>query len=252
VQRERLATAAADAEISRRSDELRSALLESVSHDLRTPLASIRAAAGSIADPAVQLADDERRAAAASIDREAERLNRLVGTMLDMSRIQAGALVPDLEVVPLAELVAPLLERLRPRLGARHVSLDLPERLPAVRVDATFLVQALDNVLENAIAHAPADAPISITATMDGDVVELIVEDGGQGVAPDDIPHLFERFYRGATPRAGSRHGFGLGLAVVRGLVEAMGGTVAASPSRLGGLAITIRLPVAERRPEDR
>ena len=246
VRRDRLAAAAADAEVERRSDELRSALLDSVSHDLRTPLAAIRAAAGSLADPTIELDDERRRATARAIDEEADRLNRLVGSLLDMSRIQAGALVTELEITPLGELLDPILERLRPQLTDR-ISVQIPDDLPAVRVDQIFFSQALANVLDNAATHSAPDARILVSAGADGDDVEIRVEDSGPGVAPDVMPHLFDRFYRApATPTA-SRGGvgLGLGLTVVRGLVEAMGGTVRAAASGLGGLAITIRVPAA-------
>ncbi|MEP7082565.1 MAG: ATP-binding protein [Chloroflexota bacterium] len=243
VQRDRLATAAAETEIARRSDELRSALLDSVSHDLRTPLASIRAAAGSIADASIELTPADRRAAARSIDEEAERLNRLVGSLLDMSRIQGGVLVPDLEVIPLRELVEPL-ARLVPARGGPAVTIDVPDELPSVKVDATFLSQALTNLLENAARHAAA-GPIVIRARRDGTRVHLSVEDGGPGVPPESLPHIFERFYRSPEAVPVARRGFGLGLAVVRGLVEAMGGATRADVSDLGGLAVTLDLPIA-------
>lgn len=250
IRRERLAAAAAQVEIDRRSEELRSALLDSISHDLRTPLASIRAAAGSIADPEVTASDEDRRTTARTIDAEAKRLNELVSAVLDMSRIQAGVLVADEEVIPLGELVLPVTERFRDRLATHPVSIDLPEALPSVRADATFLSQAVTNLVENALAHTPPDAPIAIRAEQRGDEVALIVEDGGPGVPEDTIPHLFERFYRGAAAASHSRPGIGLGLAVVRGLVEAMDGSVAASTSRLGGLAVTVLLPAALEEPQ--
>jgi two-component system sensor histidine kinase KdpD len=245
VKRDRLGTAAAETEIARRSDELKSALLDSVSHDLRTPLASIRAAAGSIADPLIDMEPLERRAAARSIDEEAERLNRLVGTLLDMSRIQAGALVPDVEVIPLGELVEPVVARMAAALGGHPLTIQVPDDLPSVNVDALFLSQALSNLLENCVRHAPPDAPISIRAMPMGATVELIVEDGGAGVPAQSLPFLFERFHRLPNGGAGTRRGFGLGLAVVRGLVEAMGGSVRADRSPLGGLAVTLELPRA-------
>ena len=246
LRRDRLATRAADLEIERRSDELRSALLDSVSHDLRTPLASIRAAAGGLADPAVETRPDQVRSAASAIDREAERLNRLVGSLLDMGRIQAGALVADVEIIPLSELVEPAIARMRSELGERPITIDLPADLPSVRADATLLSQALSNLLDNAVTHTPATAPIVIRAVSrpDRGDVALSVEDGGAGVPADALPHLFQRFYRvPRTQPAGSRRGFGLGLSVVEGLVTAMGGTVRAGPSSLGGLAITLELP---------
>ena len=246
LRRDRLATRAADLEIERRSDELRSALLDSVSHDLRTPLASIRAAAGGLADPAVEPDLDAVRSTARTIDEEAERLNRLVGTLLDMSRIQAGSLVAEIDVIPLSELVEPAVARMRSQLADHSVTVDLPPDLPSVRADATLLSQALSNLLENAARHTPPGSLIAIRASSSPDrgAVTLVVEDGGAGVPPEALPHLFERFYR--VPRSGpggARRGFGLGLSVVDGLVVAMGGTVHADQSQLGGLAVSLELP---------
>lgn len=246
VRRERLAARAAELEIERRSDEIRSALLDSVSHDLRTPLASIRAAAGGLADPAIAPDVQHVRAAARSIDEEAERLNRLVGTLLDMSRIQAGALLAEIDVIPLSELVEPAVSRMRTQLSGRSVTVELPVDLPSVRADAVLLSQALTNLLENAARYTPAGTPIAVRASADPDGahVALRVEDGGPGVSRDALPHLFERFYRApGSGDAGARRGFGLGLAVVHGLVAAMGGSVHAAHSPLGGLSITLRLP---------
>jgi two-component system sensor histidine kinase KdpD len=243
LRRERLLAQAADLEVARRSDDLKSALLDSVSHDLRTPLATIRATAGSLADPEIDLTDAERRAAATAIDREAERLNRLVGDLLDMSRIQAGALVPQIDVIPLDEVVQPPIERLRSRLAGRQLAVEIPVDLPSVRADAVLLDQVISNLLDNALKHAGESAPIRLSASAQGDVVSLVVEDGGSGVPEPSLPQLFDRFHRVST-REGPRPGFGLGLAVVRGLVEAMGGSVAAGRSQLGGLAVTVTLPI--------
>jgi two-component system, OmpR family, sensor histidine kinase KdpD len=247
IGRDRLVDAAADAEVARRSEELRSALLDSVSHDLRTPLATIRATAGSIADPSIAMSDEERRDAARSIDVEAQRLNRLVGDLLGMSRIQAGELVPDLDVYPVAELVEPVIERMRRQLQPHPVTVTLPHDLPSIRADATFVSQAVGNLLDNATTHAPASAPIGVSAGLRDGVVELTVEDGGPGVPAEALGHVFDRFYR-AEARVSSRRGVGLGLSVVRGLIEAMGGHVRAAASPLGGLAVTLELPVAEGR----
>ena len=246
VRRERLAARAADMEIERRSDEFRSALLDSVSHDLRTPLASIRAAAGGLADPAIEGDAAQVRSTAQSIDEEAQRLNRLVGALLDMSRIQAGALTAEIDVIPLSELIEPAVARMRPLLAGHPLTVDLPVDLPSVRVDDVLLIQALTNLLENSARHTPAGAPIAIRASVqpDGAHVALTIEDGGPGVPGEAMPHLFERFYRAPhTGDGGKRRGFGLGLAVVHGLVTAMGGTVSAGRSPLGGLAVTLVLP---------
>jgi len=246
IRRDRLQAQAAELEIARRSDELKSALLDSVSHDLRTPLATIRAAAGTLADPQVHLSEADRRSSAQTIDQEADRLDRLVGNLLDMSRIQGGALKPDLEVMPLDEVVRPVVDRLHPALKGREVMLDVPEDLPPVLVDAVLMDQVVTNLIDNAIKYAPAPAPIRIAAsTEDATTVRLVIEDGGKGVPSDALPALFDKFYRVRRPGEGSRRGTGLGLSVVRGLIEAMGGSVTADHGELGGLRVTVRLPIA-------
>ena len=244
VRRERLQAQTSELEIARRSDELKSALVDSVSHDLRTPLATIRASAGSLVDPAIQLSDADRRAAAAAIDAEAHRLNRLVGDLLDMSRIQGGALVADIEVIPLDELVRPAVERARAGAGGRPIDLELPPDLPSVWADAALLDQVISNLLENAVRYAGSDAAIRVHGASDRDAtVSLVVEDAGAGVLDEDLPRLFDRFYRVAPATDGRRRGFGLGLSVVKGLMEAMDGSVTAARSSMGGLAITVTLP---------
>lgn len=243
VVRDRLAADATAFEVARQGDALKSALLDSVSHDLRTPLAAIRATAGNLMDPETTWTRDEERAAARSIDLEAQRLSRLVRNMLDLSRIEGGALRPSLELYDLADLVDPVLERLSRVLAPAKVEASIPEDLPPVRVDANFVDQILTNLLENAVRYATGKQ-VRVTAreSLDGGV-ELIVEDAGPGVPGPELVHLFERFYRGPR-RAGSRSvgGSGIGLTVVRGLAEAMGGSVEAGPSQLGGLAVTVRL----------
>jgi two-component system sensor histidine kinase KdpD len=239
---DRLARAAQEAEIARQSDALKTALLESVSHDLRTPLASIRAAAGTLMDPEVRLSWVDARASAASIDRQAERLNRLVANLLDLGRIEGGALRASTEIVDLDDLVTRAVAAIPRRADDPpfEVQLGLP---PAVEADAVLLEEALLNVLDNAARHTPAGTRVRVTATplLDDGVVRLTVEDAGRGVASGALPHLFERFYRAPSPAPG---GIGIGLTVVRGLIEAMGGRAAARPSPLGGLAIDIDLPV--------
>lgn len=245
VVRDRLAAEATAAEVARQGDALKSALLDSVSHDLRTPLAAIRAAAGNLMDPDVDWTRDEERAAAGSIDAEAQRLSRLVRNMLDLSRIEGGALHPSLELYDLADLVDPVVERLAPVLAPALVEVSIPGDLPPVRIDAIFVDQILTNLLENAARYA-AGKRIRVTAECPSDgSVELTVEDAGPGVTASALAHLFERFYRGPR-RLGSRSegGSGIGLTVVRGLAEAMGGLAKARASELGGLAVVVRLPV--------
>jgi two-component system sensor histidine kinase KdpD len=246
MRRDQLATEATEAEVARRGEAAKSALLDSVSHDLRTPLASIRAAAGSLIDPAVSWTDAERRAAAIGIDAEADRLDRLVTSVLDLSRIEGGSLHPDLELFDLATLVEPVVERLRPAAGPRPIEIAIPDDLPPVRVDAVLLDQVVTNLLENAVRYAPAPAPIRVIArSIDPGGVELIVEDGGPGVPPETRARLFDKFYRVGQRGEGSRRGLGIGLSVVLGMVEAMHGSVRAEAAELGGLAVRVVLPAA-------
>jgi two-component system, OmpR family, sensor histidine kinase KdpD len=229
------------AEVARQSDALKSALLQSVSHDLRTPLATIRAAAGGLR-PGTPLSDDDRRASADAIEREVEYLDRLVANLLDLSRIEAGALRARKDLFDLDDLLARALDRLRPRLGARTLETDL--RASTVDVDAVFVDEAVTNVLDNAVKYTPDGARLRVTARdLDPGRVRLTIEDDGAGVPDELLPRLFDKFYRVPGSSRRSRAGTGIGLAVARGLVEAMGGQVAARRSALGGLAVDLDLP---------
>jgi two-component system sensor histidine kinase KdpD len=249
-QRERLAAEAKQADVELRSEAAQSALLELVSHDLRTPLASIRASAGGLADPAVDLSDADRRAAAQRIDAEAERLNQLVGNLLDLSRIQGGSLVPHLEPHDLADLVDAALRRLSSELPRELVRVQVAGTLPPVLVDPVLLDQALANILDNIAQHAPGAAVTIAAQPVDGGAaVDLRIEDEGPGVPELALGRLFERFYRAPRADRHARRGLGIGLAVVRGAVEAMGGTVRVERGAGGGLAVVLRL-CAERMPD--
>jgi two-component system sensor histidine kinase KdpD len=206
VVRDRLAAEATAVEVARQGDALKSALLDSVSHDLRTPLAAIRAAAGNLMDPDVALNVHEERAIARSIDLEAQRLSRLVRNMLDLGRIEGGALHPSLELYDLADLVDPVVERVAPALAPSSVEVDIPADLPAVQVDAIFVDQVLTNLLENAGRYA-AGKKIRVSAKAVGDEVWLAVEDGGPGVSATAMPHIFERFYRAPRRRVARASG---------------------------------------------
>ncbi len=246
LRRDRLRQEATTVEVARRSDALKSALLDSVSHDLRTPLASIRATAGNLADPTMDLSMDAVREAAETIDVEAQRLDRLVTSVLDLSRIESGALQPDLEVYDLRELVETAVTRLRPSLGERPVALELPDDLPLVRVDAVLLDAVLANLLENAARHTPPETALTIRASPgDPGRIKLCVADDGPGVADAHLPRLFDKFYRVGGSADGARHGMGIGLSVVRGMMEALGGSAVARRGERGGLTIELQLPVA-------
>ena len=245
IVRDRLSEQATELEVARRSEELKAALLDSVSHDLRTPLATIRASAGTLAGPTVTLTADEAQATAREIDAEADRLAKLVSGLLDMSRITGGALQTRPETIPVGEVLMPAVQRARGMLGGRPVQLEVPDDLPPLAVDPVLVGQVLDNLLENVARHTPEDARVRIVASAYSEAVTVRVEDGGPGVLPEAMPHLFEKFYRGPARRGSARQGTGLGLAVVKGMAEAMGGSVEATRSELGGLAVDLRLPVA-------
>lgn len=254
LERDRFAGEAMGAEIARRSEAAKTALLDSVSHDLRTPLATIRAAAGILRDPALDLDPPARRERADAIDREAERLNHLVSNLLDMSRIEAGGLHARLEPFALEDVVDTTLARLGPALSGHPVTVAGGADLPPVAVDPVFADQVLTNLLENVVNHAPPGARIRITAeASDHGTVVLTIEDDGPGLPDDALPGLFTTFARASRTGAGGRRGLGLGLAVVRGLVEAMDGTVRARRSDLGGLAVDVELrALPEPAPEER
>jgi two-component system sensor histidine kinase KdpD len=241
LERDRLQRDATSVEVARQSEALKSALLDSVSHDLRTPIATIRAAAGSLLEGRDGV---DRRQVAEAIDRQAVHLDRLVTNLLDMSRIEAGELRPELHPVLLDDAVADTVERLRSVLEDRAVEVDVPQHLPPVLVDEVYLDAVVANLLDNAHKYSPDGAVIRVSACLvpDGERVQLVIEDGGPGVPDEAFGRLFEKFYRVAQTVTVHRRGSGIGLAIVRGLTEAMGGAVTAGRSSLGGLAVTVEL----------
>ncbi len=235
------------AEVARQSDALKSALLQSVSHDLRTPLATIRAAAGSLR-PDTDLDAEGRLASADAIEREVRRLDRLVANLLDLGRIEAGALRAEVDVFELDDLAGRIVDRMASRFANHTVEIEIDSS--PVLVDPVFLDEALTNLLDNALKFAGPGSTIRVVssepeAERAGERVRLVVEDGGPGVPDELLDRVFEPFFRGPATGRDIRAGTGIGLAVVRGLVEAMGGSVRAGRSELGGLAVTLDLPRA-------
>jgi two-component system sensor histidine kinase KdpD len=224
------------------TDRLRTALLNSVSHDLRTPLASIKASASSLLDREVRWDDAERDDFLATINTEADRLTRLVHNLLDMSRIEAGALDPRLIESSVAEVAGPVVRRARAASG-QLVVVDVPEELPPVLADPVRLDQVLTNLLDNARSYA-ADSPVEVVARQAGDTVELRVVDHGPGVPASERERVFDQFYRVESGRR--PEGTGMGLAICRGIMLAHGGTLRVETTPGGGASFVLTLPALD------
>jgi len=235
-----LRTQAAQAEALAAGNRMRTALLAAVSHDLRTPLASIKASISSLRQSDVRWSPEDEATLLATIDESSDRLDSLIANLLDMSRVQTGALQPFLRPAAVDE-IAPL--ALRGIAGGERVRLDVPETLPLVLTDAGLLERALANLLTNAVRFSPADRPPTLSAEAYDDVIELSIVDHGPGVAFDDWDRIFEPFQRLGDQDAST--GVGLGLAVARGFVEAVSGTLRPLETPGGGLTMTVQLPVA-------
>jgi two-component system sensor histidine kinase KdpD len=247
LERARLRREGMQLELLRQTDALRAALLSSVSHDLRTPLASIKAAASSLLQPDISWDEESRAGFALTIEREADRLNRLVENLLDMSRIEGGALKPEKEWYPLDELIHDVLLQMQPLLQQREIRTDLPDDLPPVEIDYLQMSQVLTNLLENAVRYTPAGSPIEIGAEVRGDQLLVSVADRGPGIPPADCERIFDKFYRVRRDSQGGPRpsGTGLGLAVCRGLVEAHGGRIWAENRAGGGAIFRFSLPLS-------
>ncbi len=244
IERAEFAAEAADAEALRRSDRLRSALLNSISHDLRTPLSTVLGSTTTLLDYGKTLSQAVQRDLLESIREEAERLNRYVGDLLDMTKIEGGALVTRKDWIDLRDVLNAAMERLSRRLGDRRFQIDFPDKLSMVKADAGLLEQAMVNILENAVAYSPDATAIEVAAYEDQRNVVVSIEDEGPGIPTTELERVFERFRR--MEQASDRgKGAGLGLAISKGFVEAMGGRIAAaSPIDQGrGTRILISLP---------
>jgi K+-sensing histidine kinase KdpD len=226
------------------TEERRSSLLSALSHDLRTPLAAITGAATTLRDESAAIDDAQRREMLDTICEEADRLERLVRNLLDMTRLESGALAVKRQWLPLEEIVGSALTRLEPQLEGRPIRTDLPADLPLVSVDAVLLEQLFVNLLENAAKYTPAGSPVEIVARAGAEsrVVAIEVADRGPGIQPGDESRLFEKFVRGRQQTGSS--GAGLGLAICRGVIGAHGGTIVAANRPGGGAAFRITLPI--------
>ncbi|MGM4889726.1 DUF4118 domain-containing protein [Tardiphaga sp. 1201_B9_N1_1] len=226
------------------SDRLRQALLTSISHDLKTPLASVLGAASTLRDLSSKLSEAEKADLLGTVIDESERLNRFIANLLDMTKLESGAVVPNATLQDLAEIVGSALRRAGKILSRHRVALDLAPNLPMLELDAVLFEQVLFNLLDNAAKYAPDDTTITIRAIRDADSVSLQVTDEGAGIPPADLEQVFDKFYR-ANKGDHVRAGTGLGLAISRGFVEAMHGTISATNrADRSGAVLTIRLPI--------
>ncbi len=228
------------------TDRLRSALLTSISHDLKTPLAAVLGSAGALRDLAPSLDDDAKADLLATIIDESERLNRFIANLLDMTKLESGAIIPNVSPHDVGEIVATALTRASRILTSHRVEMDLASDLPMAMVDAVLFEQALFNLLDNAAKYAPPGSTIRIDSKRDGTRSFLRVLDEGPGIPVADLERIFDKFYRvqkGDQVRAGT----GLGLAISRGFIEALQGTLtAANRTDRSGAEFTITLPVLD------
>jgi two-component system sensor histidine kinase KdpD len=245
LERARLTELSAQAAVLAQSDELKSALLAAVSHDFRTPLAAIKASATALLDQSVAWDACAKAELLHAIDEEADRLNVMVGNLLDLSRIEGGALHPDKEWCDIEELVLDVAQRLRQRTTDHPINVDIAPALPLVHLDYVEIAQVLMNLGENAIKYTPPGTPVQLSAHHVAEQLELVVRDDGPGISAHELPHLFEPFYRGE--RRSRVTGTGLGLTICKGLVEAHGGQIRVESQPGNGTSVYIRLPLNDK-----
>ncbi len=229
-------------ELLEATEKLQTALLNSISHDLRTPLVSITGALSSLEESGPALDEDVQRSLIETAREEAERLNRLVGNLLDITRLEAGPLQLRREACDIQELIGSALEQIGSPLKDRQVKVVVPAKLPLVPLDFVLFSRVLVNVIDNALKYSPPEKPIEIHAREENKMLEIKVADHGEGIPEDDLERIFDKFYRVRRPDNVS--GTGLGLSISRGIVEAHGGSIRAENRRNGGALFTICVPL--------
>ena len=236
----------ADARLKAQGEALREALINSVSHDLQTPLAAILGSASVLETMGEHGEPRARRELAATIREQAERLASHIGNVLDLTRVRSGQIAPRLELVELSDIVNGALRRKEKALAGHTLRVDVPSGLPMLRLDLFLMEHAVANVLDNAAKFAPAGSTVAVAARAASGSVVLEVADAGRGIRAEELDRVFEAFYRGGPQESGAAAGSGLGLAICRAFVEANGGSVtlaSAGPGR--GTRVQIRLPVS-------
>jgi two-component system sensor histidine kinase KdpD len=240
-----LRAAAEQSKLVAESERLSNALLNSISHELRTPLAAISSATSALAEAKDSDARFDRKMVG-EIQEASNRLNRLVGNLLDVTRLDSGHVRPKLDWCDVGDLIHTTARSLERELAGRAVSIEIPDQLPLARLDFTLMQQALANLLLNAAVHTPAGTAITVQARQGTDELVLTVADSGPGLPPELLPRIFDKFFRAPDAPAG---GSGLGLAIVKGFVEAQGGRISAANRPAGGAIFTMNIPQREKLP---
>jgi len=224
------------------TEKLQSALLNSISHDLRTPLSSVTGSLSALLDNDAGLDDTTRKELLETAFTESDRLNRLVGNLLDMTRMEAGALQINRQACELRDVLGVTLEQLKENIGARNIRIDIPKDFPEISVDFLFMMKVFFNLIDNAIKYSPANTPIDIKAAVFKDKVKIEIKDQGIGIPKGDLKHIFEKFYRVARPQ--QVMGTGLGLSICKGIIEAHGGQISAENNLDKGVTFIITFPL--------
>jgi two-component system sensor histidine kinase KdpD len=242
IERARLAEQAQRSELLQATEKLQTSLLNSISHDLRTPLVAITGALSSLDEDNGTLDDASRRALIENARSESDRLNRLVGNLLNMTRIESGAIILNHEPGDIQDVIGTTLEQLGSRVAEHEIKVNVPDDFPLVPMDFTLIVQVVVNLLDNAVKYSPKGSLIEVSALLVDDNVRLQIADRGVGVPPEDLPRIFDKFYRVQRPESVS--GTGLGLSISKGIVEAHHGNIYARARAGGGTVVIVELPL--------
>ena len=242
IERVHLGKQAQQAQILQARESLERALLNSISHDLRTPLVSITGALGALRDKGSPLEQEAREDLLDAAWEDAGRLNRFVGNLLDMTRLESGALRLKLIPCDVQDLLGCALAALEPQIGKRRIEVRVPSGLPLVSMDMVLMAQVVVNLLDNALKYTPRDSSIELAAELADGTLTLSVSDRGPGIPENDLKRVFDKFYRVPVPEGAG--GTGLGLSICRGIVEAHGGSIHAENREGGGLRVIVALPI--------
>jgi two-component system sensor histidine kinase KdpD len=227
------------------AEKLQNALLNSISHDLRTPLVAITGALSALDEKYIEPDEPVRSMLIENARGEADRLNRLVGNLLNMTRIESGAIKLHVEPGDVQDLVGTAIEQLGKRIEKHQVKITVPAKFPLVPMDFTLMVQVIVNLLENAVKYSPEGSLIEVCASLDNSTARLQVLDRGAGIPADDLARIFDKFYRVQRPE--SVNGTGLGLSISKGIVDAHGGQIHAYNREGGGTILEVTLPLDQR-----